>query len=261
MVEDRSVLTRPAPAPDAVERYGASSDQVVDVWFAASPDADERPLVVLVHGGFWRPEYDRTHLRPMAVALRATGWDVAAIEYRRRPGLPDLAVGDVGSAIDAAPRLAAAGRAGRRSSARRPVIAVGHSAGGHLALLVAATAAPSHLSATVALAPVADLALAHELDLDDGAVAAFCGSAPAEGGDLGDLDPAGLATPATPVVIVHGTEDTVVPLAVAESYVAGHPSTRLVAVPGTGHFAVIDPLSAAWPVVVGEIAAVSGERT
>jgi acetyl esterase/lipase len=232
--EDRSVLTRPAPGPDAVRRYGDGPDQVIDLWTSADDGAAGRPCAVLVHGGFWRPQYDRAHLRPMANALRHDGWDVAAIEYRRQPGEPDAMVADVSAAV---------------AAFDRPVVAVGHSAGGHLVLRAAATTASTVL-ATIALAPVADLLLAHELGLDGDAVAAFVGGEP---GGRADLDPARLPTAVQPVVVVHGTEDEIVPLAVAESYVGRHPSTRLVPIQGAGHFALIDPLSTAWPIVVGEL--------
>lgn len=54
-------------------------------------------------------------------------------------------------------------------------------------------------------------------------------------------------------MIIHGADDEIVPLAVAESYVARHRATRLVALPGIAHFAVIDPVSEAWPTVVAEL--------
>jgi acetyl esterase/lipase len=244
MAEDRSVLTRAMPPPDVVDAYGDLPDQVADIWFADR--GGDRPLVLLVHGGFWRPNFDRTHLRPMAVALQAAGWDVAAVEYRRQPGFPDLTTGDLSAAIEMVSSLAS----GRRGEADRPVIAIGHSAGGHLVLWLATATARANLAGIIALAPVADLDLAHSLTLDDDAVAAFLGTGP---GERADLDPARLPAPATPVVVVHGTDDQIVPLAVAESYAACHSSTRLVRVDGAGHFALIDPLSAAWPVVVREL--------
>ena len=80
-----SVLDRPAPAPDLTVPYGAQPEQVIDLRF---PPLDQRqaakvPLIVLVHGGFWRPAYDRRHLGPMADALAAAGYMVAVPEYRR----------------------------------------------------------------------------------------------------------------------------------------------------------------------------------
>jgi acetyl esterase/lipase len=67
------VLTRPAPPPDLVIRYGTGPEHVADVRLprrraGASPSA---PLVIFLHGGFWRVAYDRSHTGPMATALAA----------------------------------------------------------------------------------------------------------------------------------------------------------------------------------------------
>lgn len=223
IVEDRTVLSRPAPGPARTLRYGRDPDQVIDLW------PGDGPVVALVHGGFWRPGIDRTHLRPMAGALRDAGWSVASIEYRRRPGHPDLMVADVRAALDAA----------------GPSVVAGHSAGGHLALC----AAPER-AAVLALAPVADLRLAARLDLDGGGVTDFLGGPP---DDRPGLDPVRLPDRPGPVVIVHGTEDARVPLRVSESYVAAHPAASLVRLPGAGHFVLIDPESDAWPAVLREL--------
>ena len=185
--EDRSVLTRPAALPDELLRYGPEPEQVADVRFARPPAAG-RPVLVLVHGGFWRPEYDRAHLGPMAESLAAAGWTTVTPEYRRVPGQPDLAVGDVAAAVRAVtgePRLAG------------PVLLAGHSAGGHLVLQAAAALGPPHGPVGVlALAPVADLRRGQELGLDGDAVTAFLGT---DAEARPDLDPARLpaAEPAT----------------------------------------------------------------
>ncbi|MFD2091503.1 alpha/beta hydrolase family protein [Blastococcus deserti] len=244
--EDRSVLTRPASAPDAVLAYGRDEEQVADVRFARR-GADDRPVVVLLHGGFWRPQYDRVHVRPMTEALAGAGWSSVTPEYRRVPGRPDLAVGDVHAAVRAV--------AGWPDVAGRPVVLVGHSAGGHLALQAAATLEPPHAAAGVlALAPVADLRRAQELRLDGDAVPAFLGE---DAAARPDLDPARLPTPVGAVRIVHGTGDGIVPLEVSRSYVRHHPGAVLTSVEG-GHFAVIDPRSAAWPTVLGCLDDVAG---
>ncbi|MEU6645624.1 alpha/beta hydrolase [Saccharomonospora sp. NPDC046836] len=229
--------------PDRTLRYGPDPDHVADVWVPAEPSA--RPLVVFIHGGYWRAEYDRTHTRPMAADLRDRGWPVAAIEYRRRAGRPDDLVDDVRAALKAVPPALGAGR----------VVVAGHSAGGHLALWAAAAAPAPGLLGTIALAPVADLTWADEQGLGQGAVAAFLGCPAAE---RADLDPVRLKHPAEPVVLAHGDADTDAPLKLSESYVAAHPASRLVVIPGAGHYEVIDPRSVAWPYVIGELAASAG---
>ncbi|TQN42841.1 acetyl esterase/lipase [Blastococcus colisei] len=244
--EDRSVLTRQASPPDAVVPYGPHEEQVADVRFARDA-APGRPLVVLVHGGFWRPRFDRAHLRPMTEALAAAGWTTLTPEYRRIPGHPDLAVEDVHAAVRAVPRLP--GLAGRR------VLLAGHSAGGHLALHAAATFELARAPAGVlALAPVADLRRAQALRLGGDAVPAFLGR---DAGARPDLDPARLPTPVGPVRIVHGTGDGIVPVGVSESYLRQHPGAVLAAV-DCGHFALVDPLSAAWPTVLAALEELAG---
>jgi acetyl esterase/lipase len=242
--EDRSVLSRPASPPDAVVPYGSDAENVADLRLGSSPAA-ERPLVVLVHGGFWRPEYDRLHLRPLTEALSAAGWCTALPEYRRVPGEPDLAVADVHRAVTGLPgHPRMAGRTDGR------VVLVGHSAGGHLALQAAARTA---VAGVLALAPVADLRLAEELALGGDAVTAFLGAPAAT---RADLDPVRLPTPAGRVHLVHGDGDGIVPVAVSASYRAAHPEAQLTVVPA-GHFALIDPGSAVWPEVLSALHAVA----
>jgi acetyl esterase/lipase len=237
--EDESVLSRSSPPPDDVIAYGSHADAIADVRYASR--GGERPLVVLVHGGFWRPTYDRAHVGSMAAALVDAGWTTVALEYRRAPGLPDLTVDDVRAGTQRLPGLVG-GHAGR-------AVLVGHSAGGHLALW-AATLGGGAVAAVVGLAPVADLALAERLALGSGAVAAFLGAAASS---RVDLDPALLPDPEVPVALVHGEEDAIVPPDLSRAYRERHPAVRLVEIPRTGHFALIDPLSEAWPVVVETI--------
>jgi pimeloyl-ACP methyl ester carboxylesterase len=128
------------------------------------------------------------------------------------------------------------------------VVLVGHSAGGHLALLAADHQA---VIGCLALAPVADLQMAADLDLDDGAALAFLGCPPA---DRADLDPARCPAPSVPTTVVHGVEDSLVPVTMSESYCADR-SARLVLLPAIAHFEVIDPQSAGWRSVMAELAA------
>ncbi len=240
MAEDRSVLEREAPAPDSTWSYGDGPDEVADIYLPPAAAAYAVP-VLLVHGGYWRPEYDRTHLRPMAAALAAAGHATVLIEYPRRPGRPDATVDAVRAALARVDQVT-----------RSPVVLIGHSAGGHLALL-AAQPADTRARGVLALAPVADLAMADRLGLDDGAVRDFLGR-PAV--DCPDLDPTALPGPAVPVTVIHGSADTLVPLAVTESYCADG-RARLAVLDGIGHFEPIDPLSPAWPMVIAELSALA----
>ncbi|MDT0446673.1 alpha/beta hydrolase family protein [Streptomyces johnsoniae] len=251
--EDRSVLTRPAPPPPLHLRHGDGAAHVADGW-PGDERAARRPLLLLIHGGFWRPEYDREHTRPLAAALRGAGWTAASVEYRREPGDPHATTADVRAALDRLPgELAAAGAPfdGR-------ILLVGHSAGGHLALWAAAAHPPDGLAGTLALAPVADLRLAHRLGLDDGAVADFLGGPP---DDAAALDPVRLPAPTTPVALAHGTDDIRVPPALSTAYTTAHPTARLLPLQNTGHFELIDPLSTAWPTLLTTLKSLAAPST
>jgi acetyl esterase/lipase len=241
MPDDESVLDRPSAPLDAVVHWGDRPDDVADVRYGDPA----RPLVVLIHGGFWRPAYDRVHVRATTEGLAREGWTVAAPEYRRTPGDPDATTSDVASALVALPSLLADHHDGR-------VVVLGHSAGGHLALWAAAAAPAPGLVLTVSLGGVASLVLAEADDLGGGAVGAFLGG-PASGRP--DLDPVLLPTPFSQVRLVHGGEDGIVPPSQAHAYAAAHHRARVHEEPGCGHFGVIDPLADAWHAVVGAVRA------
>ena len=241
MAEDRSVLSRSAGAADRVVAYGEDPGQIIEV--RDGPDgAAARPLVLIIHGGFWRPDIDRTHARPMAAAIAAAGWTVALPEYARVAGNPAPLLADLTSVLAQATRI--------EGPHNGSVILIGHSAGGHLALWATAAGLCPALAGTLALAPVADLLLAHEMALGNGAVARFLGGEPVS---RPDLDPRQMPSPVTPTIIVHGSDDAIVPLVISESYVAAHAGVSLIPDAGTGHFALIDPQSRAWPRVIRQL--------
>lgn len=240
MTEDLSVLTRKANPPDLTIAYGSEPDQVADVRYGQS--GAQLPLVVLIHGGFWKPQYDREHAEAMSSALAAAGWTVLTLEYRRIPGRPDATLQDIAAALEVLPAMV--------EQHNGKLLLVGHSAGGHLALWAAVTCATPALQGVLALAPAADLRLAHALNLGDGAVRGFLGVDPAE---RPDADPLQLPAPKVAVTIVQGGADAIVPPAIAASYCAAFPKTRLAQLPDSAHFAVIDPLSSAWAAITGEL--------
>jgi acetyl esterase/lipase len=239
--EDRRILQRTAPEADASWRYGSEPDHVADLYIPSG--AALQPIVVLIHGGFWRPEFDRSHLRPMAKALAVIGHPTVLVEYRRIPGAPDAGLADIRTALQGL---------GSEVDTTAGVVLVGHSAGGHLALVVAADQAVPATGCLV-LAPVADLSMAERLHLDQGAVSEYLG----EPASLRiDLDPCRLPRPAVPVTVVHGGLDSVVPSAVGKSYCDRH-RIRMVEVLDCGHFELIDPSSDGWRSVITELSALA----
>jgi len=259
------VLTRPAPPPDRTVPYGPRPEHVIDLRFPRGRPGDfprgrrgggpehAPPLVVLIHGGFWRPAFDRAHLGPMADALAAAGYLVAVPEYRRAGMTPGWTgpFDDIAMAVDHVATIAAEYGAdpGR-------TVWAGHSAGGHLALWAAARPGlpagspwrgPFAATRVVSLAGCNSLRLCAEWDLGKGAARNLMGGLPGEVPErYAVADPAALPGPRVPVWLVHGTADDRVPVAMSRLTSRG----QLTEISGAGHFELIDPLSAAWPQVL-----------
>lgn len=265
MADHREILTRSAPPPHLQIGYGPLADHVADVWLPA--DTAPAPLVVVVHGGFWRAQFDRHHTAALCDALAASGYAVASVEYRRTGaggGWP-ATFDDVSLALDTVPDVVADAAPGRVD--RHRVVHVGHSAGGHLAAWAASrpslppaspwsvTGPDPAVLGVVSLAGVLDLAAAAHDRLDDSATQALLGGEPADvPGRYAAADPIRLVPAGVPIVVVHGTDDDRVPPAISRRYAARAGSAAtLVELAGTEHFALIDPESAAWPAVLNAI--------
>lgn len=245
--ENREVFTRTAPPPDAERKYGEHPDHTYDLYSSPAVASSGNEVIFLIHGGFWRPEYDRLHIRAMAHRLAAaTGWAVVVPEYRREPGRPDLCLEDLELALKDL----------REYFPTPMVILAGHSAGGHLALCLAQRGRQlghgQEIRGVLALAPVSDLLGAQNLDLDGGAVRAFLGGSAV---DRPDLDPAvfadtsNLTSPFPKVAVIHGEKDIRVPVSMSMSVWKGkdEATVKLCYLPDIGHFELIDPEnSVAW---------------
>lgn len=253
MSED--VLSRAAPPPDTTRRYAAEPAHVYDVRLPP-PAAPQRPgTVLVVHGGFWRAAYDRSHTGPQAAGLADAGWHVAVGEYRRT-GMPGGGVPGTLDDIAALVRAVAAD-----PELPGPLVLVGHSAGGHLVAWTASQPwAADLLAGVVALAGCVDLALTDELGLGNHAARDFLGGAPDRDPQAWRAaDPAEHLPPLVPVRMVHGSADVEVPVSVSEQYLrkatAAGGDVGLDVVEGAGHYDVIDPESPAWPHVLAAVEA------
>ena len=201
-----------------------------------------RGVAVLVHGGYWRARHDLALMNPLAESLAAAGWAVANVEYRRvgDGGSWPSTMEDVRAALDAL--AASAWRSGHPG----PVVGVGHSAGGQLALLAA-----DRLDAVAALAPVTDCARTDREGLGENAAVEFFGSHAADLPDAyAEASPIHALPLGVPVLILHGTADVRVPLehsmayAEAARHAGDHVDLRVI--PGLDHLSCIDPGNPAW---------------
>ncbi|WP_344841902.1 alpha/beta hydrolase family protein [Kribbella ginsengisoli] len=233
--------------------YGGDESQVADLYL---PEGDGKvPVAVVIHGGFWMSSYGRELATPLAEDLARQGIAGYAIEYRRigNGGGWPATFEDVAAAID---KLADQPRLDLSK-----VVAVGHSAGGHLAVWAAGRSglpqwAPGAtprvvLVGAVSQAGVLDLVNAYDEKVGGDAVPAFLGTTPAR-----DLKRYQLASPyerlplKVPVALVHGTRDGQVPIEQSRRYrdaaVAKGAQVKLTELEHVGHFELIDPDAKAW---------------
>ncbi|MFI5694042.1 alpha/beta hydrolase family protein [Kribbella sp. NPDC051586] len=225
------------------------------------------PVAVVIHGGFWMKEYGLELALPLARDLAAAGIAGYAIEYRRvgNGGGWPTTFEDVAAAIDA---LAKQPRVDLGK-----VVAIGHSAGGQLAVWAAGrthlpVTAPGSapqvpIKAVVSQAGVLDLVDAYRERVGGDAVQAFLGATPDQ-----DRERYALASPferlplKVPVALIHGTRDGEVPIEQSRRYrdaaANARDQVKLTELPNIGHFELIDPRSTAWATCRSEALRVIG---
>lgn len=257
------LLNRTHPAPTATITYGSDPLQVVDVWIPRGRGL--HPTVLMVHGGCWQTDVADRHIMDwVADDLRRRGIAVWNIDYRGvdRPGggFPGTFT-DVAAAADALRQHARE----YRLDARR-VVAVGHSAGGHLALWLAArrrlpagsalrTPRPLPIALVVSLGGLPDLELAGRIDNGCGReVAGKLGAGHFTETSIPRLAPLGI-----PQRLVNGREDRIIPNLTATDYRrkmrAAGDDVRIRWIPHSGHVELIAPETSAWAAAVAEIRA------
>jgi acetyl esterase/lipase len=237
----------------ATESYGEQPLNVGE-WFVPA-GSDPAPTVVLVHGGFWRQQYDRSLEVPVALDLAGLGFLCWNIDYRSSAEPWPSTLTDVAAAYDFLLRGKYADRVDRSK-----IAVVGHSAGGQLVAWLAGrhnlpAGVPGHNpdahrpTLCVPQAGVVALTDAANQNLGSGAAQALCGGSPTDVPDRYAIaDPTRLLPTDVRSVLIHDRNDDVVPLSQSETYVrdakkAGDDST-LEVVPGD-HFSHIDPTSKA----------------
>jgi acetyl esterase/lipase len=261
-------LSQPQVKADARIAYGPAPAQVVDLFLPKGPGP--HPVVVLIHGGCYLAEYrGLAETSGVAADLARRGYAVWNVEYRKLgepgAGYPGT-FEDVATAID---RIRV--EATMRHLDPRRVVALGHSAGGHLALWAAARGRlprtsplwrpdPLPIRAVVSLGGIGDLE-------GQGAIfAGACGPEPiprviglaTRAHAYADTSPAALLPTGARVVMISGQFDHVMPPSANETYVArvrkAGDAAEAIAIPGVGHYDVVIPSTEAWKLVAGVVA-------
>jgi acetyl esterase/lipase len=279
------LLTRKRPEPSASIRYGAESMQLVDLWLPAG--RGPHPTVLMVHGGCWQTEIaDRRIMNWIAEDLRRRGIAVWNVDYR---GVDRSGGGYPGTFLD----TAAAADSLRTHAAKHnlditPLVAVGHSAGGHLALWLAArhsrlarASNPLIPAASPLLSPnplpintVVSLGGLPDLELAATPPGSGCGTEVIEKlvgpptlssrSVYADTSIPRLAPLGVRQVLINGLQDRIIPTAFAEDYArrmrAAGDQVTVRMIDRTGHVELIAPETEAWAATVEEIRAALGRR-
>ena len=253
---------RPRPTGATTIRYGADSMQVVDLWLPRG--RGPHPTVLMVHGGCWQTEIaDRRLMDWIAGDLRDRGIAVWNIDYR---GVDRGGGGYPGTFLDAAAAADALREHAREHNLDiSRLVAVGHSAGGHLALWLAGrprlpAGSPLRSGNPIAIRTVISLGGLPDLEEAARPPGSGCGTeviARISGGRFAETSVPHLAPLGVSQVLINGLQDRIIPTAYAQGYArpmrAAGDDVRIRMIDRTGHVELVSPGTAAWAATVEEI--------
>lgn len=240
----RASLRRPV-----LHRYGAHRSQVAELHLPPGPGP--HPVVVVLHGGHWQTRWGKLVTRPVSRDLAARGWAAWNLEYRRlgEGGGWPATFDDVAGGID---HLAALDDP-RLDLGR--VTALGHSAGGQLALWAAARPALPEgapgASPVVAIRQAVAMGAVCSLEYGGRSAYLLVGGGPELVPDRWQqADPMAQVPLAVPVLLVHPADDRTVSVEQSRAYAAlaaeRGGDVTLVEPESGGHRAPIYPVTSAW---------------
>jgi acetyl esterase/lipase len=241
----QDILKLPPPKASARIRYGKAPQQFGDLFLPRGPGPHQ--AVIFIHGGFWRSAYNLEHAAHLCAALAQSGAAVWSLEYRRLgdPGGDWAGMSD--DIIHGAQHMLTV--ATRYNLDLKRVVAAGHSAGGQLALWLAAQELVD-LRGVIPLAAISDLRRAYALQMNGGVVGELMGGSPDRVPQhYAAADPMELLPIPPPQRVLHGTADNIVPFDMSQRFAKASKNSKLIPLAKAGHFDLIDPRSKVWPVV------------
>jgi acetyl esterase/lipase len=256
-----------AGPPTARIAYGPSPLQFANLRLPRTPGP--HPVVVFVHGGCWLSAFDIAHAGKLEQALADSGFAVWSIEYRRvgddGGGWPNTFL-DVARGADNLRQVAA-----QYQLDLSRVIVSGHSAGGGFALWLAERSKippssdlyikdPLPVRAVFALAPAPDLEQLQQTGVCQNVIDKLMGGSPVARADrYAAASAMRLAPVGVPQTLVVGAKDASWGPGGRAFFTRtrelGDSSARLVELPESGHFEMINPASSSWPAVYRSLAA------
>jgi len=241
----QDILTLAPPKANARIPYGKEAPQFGDLYLPQG--SPPHPAVLFIHGGFWRNAFSLDYAGHLCAALARAGAAVWSLEYRRLGDPGGNWAGMSDDIIRGAQHLVVLQARYNLDLSR--TIAAGHSAGGQLALWLAAQRVVD-LRGVVPMAAVSDLRRAWALQLDGGVVGELLGGSPERVPQrYAAASPVELLPISAPQRVVHGTADNIVPFDMSQRFAKASGNAKLIPLPGAGHFDLVDPRARVWPTV------------
>jgi acetyl esterase/lipase len=255
------VVALPQPAADWRLAYGVDPLQFGELRL---PEGEGPfPVVVVIHGGCWLAEYDLGYMAAFTQALTDYGMATWSIEYRRvgdeGGGWPGT-FQDVADALDHLREIAP-----EHDLDLKRVAAIGHSAGGHLALWLGGRGSldigdpfrgrnPIAVNGVVALAGISDLSAFASPEGCGSAVQGLLGALPSDVPDrLRRVSPIEMLPFGVKLIMVVGERDPIVPVSQARDFAtaarAMGETVENIEIGDAGHFELVDPSHPAFGVI------------
>ncbi|WP_233269441.1 S9 family peptidase [Alteribacillus sp. YIM 98480] len=251
--------------------YGTNNNQFGDLRIPVAGEGPF-PLAVIIHGGFWKKQFGLEQMNDFAEKYASHGIATWNIEYRR---VGQDGGGWPGTFLDSARSIESLKIIAEDHPVDlKRVIIIGHSAGGHLALWLAARNKLLSNSilrqqdrmlepkGVISLAGVSDLILMYEIHqwkeklfgVIENPTRDLIGGKPNEyaqryaEGSPKELLPIGI-----PLVLFHGALDVNVPIGLSVNFkkIAESAGDNVVlkTFPNIEHFELIDPMSEVWSII------------